>query len=310
MAEQYVYFSKVSLDSTNVYNIQKDPDQYIVVANSIFSALNSDLSYTDSRIYIDSNGESGIEEVNYSIKIINKDEISIEGVIYKTSYLYAKSVNKETNEIVTKPVPNTEDIKFYYDVIHEYIGFHIRNRFGRNQFNKAFTKMLNFAMEKNNFPYSFYVETYSAGITLDNLKNELKKKKDLKKLVLTFQPVNPDDEVRQLLADAGDEYNTLRKMEEANATYKSIVYEAKGLGCLNTESQIIQEDLNSIEQVHSALNTKTMTQRGYVKIDTTDSQGTFDTTSETSPFKRKIFHDYEFIDACKKGIAAILRRVI
>lgn len=308
MAEQYVYFSKVSLNSTNVYDIQKDASKYMEIANSIFDALKSDLSFTDSKTYVDSNGEMGIENIDYSLNIINKDEVSIEGVIYKTSYLYAKSVDRKTKEMKIRPVSNTEDITFYYDVIHEFVGFHIRNRFGRNQFNTAFAEILNLAMKEKKYPYSFFVETYNEGITLDNLKSELEKMKDLKRLELKFQPVNPDEEVRGLLTEAGEEYNAMKGMEEANATYKSVVYEAKGLGCLNTRAKIIQEDLEMIEQMHSAISAKKLTQRGYTKVETMDSHGNVTTTADRSPYKKRIFSELELVDACKRGIASILRK--
>lgn len=308
MAEQYVYFSKVSLNSIDVYDIQKDENKYSKIADSIFHALKSDLSFTNSKTYIDSKGELGVENVEYSLNIINKDDIGIEGVIYKTSYLYAKSIDKETKEIRINPISNTEDITFYYDVIHEYVGFHVRKRFGRNQFNAAFAEMLNTAMEKNNYSYSFYVETYNAGITLDDLKNELKKIKDLKRLVITFQPVNPDDKIRQLMEAAGDEYNTMKDLEEANATYKSIVYESKGLGALNTDSKIIRDDLDMLEKMHSVIKTKQLTKRGYAKVEAMDSRGNVTTTADKSPYKKRIFNEYELINACKKGIASILRR--
>lgn len=308
MAEQYVYFSKVNLNSIDVYDVQKNKNQYSKITDAVFHALKSDLSFITSQTYMDSNGELGTEDTEYSLNIISKDEISIEGILYKTSYLYAKSIDKETKEIKINPVSNTEDITFYYDVFHEYVGFHVRRRFGRNQFNIAFTEMLNTAMEKNNYPYSFYVETYNAGISLDDLKNELKQIKDLKRLVLTFQPVNPDSEILQLMEDVGDECNAMKELEEANATYKSIIYESKGLGSLNTESKIIQDDLNIFEQMHSAINTQKLIQRGYTKVETMDSHGNVTTTADRSPYRKRIFRESELIAACKKGIASILRK--
>lgn len=310
MAEQYVYFSKVNLNSTDVYDIQKDENQYSRIVEAIFNVLKSELSFTNSQTYIDANGDLGIENVEYSLNILEKNETSIEGIMYKTSYLYAKSINKKTKEIKVNPVSNTEDITFYYDVIHEYVGFHIRRRFGRNQFNLAFAEMLNTGMKENGYPYSFYVETYNAGISLDDLKNELRGIKNLKKLVLTFQPVNPDTEILQLMEEAGDECNAMKELEEANATYKSIIYESKGLGSLNTESKIIQDDLDVFEQMHSAINTQKLTQRGYTKVETMDGYGNVTTTADKSPYRKRIFRKAELIAACKKGIASILGKDI
>ena len=113
MAEQYVYFSKVNLNSIDVYDVQKDKNRYLKIVDAIFHSMKSDLSFTHSQTYIDSNGELGTEDTEYSLNILNKDEISIEGVLYKTSYLYAKSVDKKTKEIRVNPVSNTEDIKFW-----------------------------------------------------------------------------------------------------------------------------------------------------------------------------------------------------
>lgn len=308
MAEQYVYFSKVNLNSIDVYDVQKNENQYSKIADAIFRSLKSDLSFINSQTYIDSNGELGMENTEYSLNIINRDEISIEGVLYKTSYLYAKSIDKRTKEIRVNPVSNTEDITFYYDVLHEYVGFHVRRRFGRNQFNTAFAEMLNTAMKRNDYPYSFGVETYNAGISLNDLKNELKQIKDLKRLVLTFQPVNPDAEILRLMEAAGDECNAMKELEEANATYKSIIYESRGLGSLNTESKIIQDDLDVFEQMHSAINTQKLTQRGYTKVETMDSYGNVVTTADRSPYRKRIFRESELIAACKKGISSILRK--
>ena len=43
----------------------------------------------------------------------------------------------------SKPVENTEDIEFYYDVLHEYVAFISRRRFGKNMFNEALGEILN-----------------------------------------------------------------------------------------------------------------------------------------------------------------------
>ena len=40
-----------------------------------------------------------------------------------TASIFVKERDDETGEMKSKPVENTEDIEFYYDVLHEYVAF-------------------------------------------------------------------------------------------------------------------------------------------------------------------------------------------
>lgn len=310
MAEQTIYFSKVTIDSVDVYEAQKDREKLYQICNTIFASINDNVSFVRTGLYKDEDGQVCEEETTYSVNILSKKDNVILGVIYKKSYLYAKSINEITKEITIKPVENTEDIRFYYDVMKEYVGFHIRNRFGRQQFNSAFAELINEALKASGESISVSVSTYSKGATLDDIKKELSQMKDLKKLTLTFQPINPDDGIIDDMERGIEQGSASRELEESNASYRSIVYEAKGLGTLNPNSKIIQNDLDIIDRMNGELKAEDLTKRGYVKIHTEDSTGSITTTSEREPYKKKINNESEFEYACRDGIIYLLRKEI
>lgn len=308
MAEQTIYFSKITVDSLEVYEIQKDRNVLYLIANTIMRSMEDDISFVRTGLYKNDEGQTYEEETTYTVKILDKSNGVIIGKIYKKSFIYVKSFDDFTNEIRVTPVENTEDIKFYYDVMKEYVGFHIRNRFGRNQFNSAFAELINTALRNIGETISVTVNTYSKGISLEEIKSELYDMKDLKKLTLIFQPINPDNPIVDAVENGIHEYNASTELEEANATYRSIVYEAKGLGILNPRSRLIQNDLNIIDNMNSELKAEELTKRGYVKVNVEDSTGQINTTSEKKPFKKKINNELEFEYACREGIIYILRR--
>ncbi len=309
MSEQTIYFSKVSLNSIEAYDLQSNKLEYKIVVDAIMESFVSDIIFEQEKIYKDDDGIIKSEIINYNLKITNKSIGSIEGVVYKTSLIYVKKKNRNEMKLIKSAIENTEDIAFYYDVEHEYVGFYTRRRFGRKTFNEAFEGLLNTATFKKGHPYNFHVETYTHGTSLENIKNELNAMKDIVKLSIMVQTINPDDIIKEKLEKKADELNTSKEMEEARATTRSVVYESKGLnGYLNMAAAIIKKDLDKLEDIHSEISTEELTKRGYVEVRAEDKDGEIISTADSAAYSRKINNMTEFKDACVVGISIILRK--
>ena len=107
-------------------------------------------------------------------------------IIYKETILYYKKVNNDTNEIESHTIPTIEDIQFFYDVEHETVGFHTRNRFGYREFNVAFAELINLCMKENNIELYFEANLYNEGMGIEEIESELKKNKEYKKVNISF----------------------------------------------------------------------------------------------------------------------------
>lgn len=90
--------------------------------------------------------------ITYSLNIRCKEETSIYEVLYINSNVFEKQKDS-TGELKNLPVDNTEDVEFYYDVLHEYVVFVTRQKFGKNMVNEAFLCLLNSCLKKEGQTY-------------------------------------------------------------------------------------------------------------------------------------------------------------
>ena len=170
-----IYFSKINLITTELFDIYENTSLLNKVKNSILSYVKSGVSYKVVENIIDDNDQVHQVSTYYKLVIGTKRDSTIAGVIYKETILYYKKVNNNTNEIESHTIPTIEDIKFYYDVEHEIVGFHTRNRFGYKEFNTAFSELINLCMKENNLELHFEASLYNEGMGIKEVENELKK---------------------------------------------------------------------------------------------------------------------------------------
>lgn len=234
-----------------------------------------------------------------------KEEDHISGVIYKEAYVWYKEININTGEIEPKTRPTIEDVQFYYDIAREVVGFHTRNRFGYQEFNRAFEEMINSSLLENNKEYTVSVSLYNEGLEISEIEQQLKEIKNIKRLIFNFKAPNPaDDNMLDDLSEGLD--SALEQMEEANANSMSVIFDSSGktLG-LNVESQEIKNNIQRIGGLHSKVSGKDATKNGYATVKAIDKQGKIYTTEERKPIKREIMNEFEFVSACKETIIGI-----
>lgn len=120
--------------------------------------LKNESEFKDSYFYTDDEGNSREGEIKYTLSVKNSDITSIHGFLDRTTSLFVKKRDAE-GELKTYPVYDTETVEFYYDVLHEYVAFSVRKRFGKNMFNDmfndAFSKLMNYCAQKEGMTYSF-----------------------------------------------------------------------------------------------------------------------------------------------------------
>lgn len=302
--ERVVYFSKVSMNSEEAYHLVENYELRFEITRNILSMVKPDFEFKREFPYTTEEGEKGINQVSYVLSIKNKDDESIHGVIDRTGNIFIKERDGITGEIKSKPVENTEDIEFYYDVLHEYVAFISRRRFGKSMFNAAFGEMLNECASKNHLNYSFYVESFNLGMSIEEMQADLMEDKDIRELCITYRPANPDDAIVGIAMEASEK----DRLKESNATERSIIYKAKGKTTINGGAKIIQDDLKQLVTINEDIPILDLTQRGYVVVTSVNKNGDVKTTTDTKPFVKITNGMSEFVTTAKKGIREILRK--
>lgn len=302
-----VYFSKVSLNTIELYDfLEEGNNTRIKVTLDILSSIKHEFIFYDTKSYFTDSGDLNTEQIEYSISIRNKDDESVEGVLYRKSLIFVKRKDENTGEMKAIPVENTEDILFYYDVLNEYVAYIARKRFGRNMFNNAFAMLLNESTKLQGYNYNFYVETYNSGMSLEEIKKIVKDEKDITQLAITYHPANPDDGIIEKAKKAKEK----ERMRISNATERSVIYKATGLGTIDGSAEIIQKDIDFLETLNEDMSINEMTKRGYINVTLHKKSGDVKTTAETKPYYKIIYNMMEFVDSAKNGIVNIIRKDI
>lgn len=304
-----IYFSKINLSSLQLLEIYKEDKMLDEMKNNILSFLESGTVYEVNEFYKNDQGISYPVTTKYRLSIGMKKDDYIFGVIYKTTTLYYKSLNYATSEVESHSIPTIEDVKFYFDVNRELVGFHTRNRFGYQEFNDAFAGIINMCMEKNKSQLVFSAELYNEGLEIKEIDKELRKINNIKRLDFKFKLPNPaDDDMLEKLKDGLSD--TAQQLEEANATAKSVIFESDGSVGLNVTSGEIQKYIKQVGSLTSGISDQEATQNGYARVVATGKDGKIYTTEDRKPVKREIDDesDENFIKACRDTIFNIFSR--
>lgn len=277
-----IYFSKVSLFSHEVYYFSDD--ERIKMVDSIMLALKHNFQFSVDNVKINEDGDRIFEQVDYTLSIIQKQNTTIEGILYRKSNLFIKKKLNGIDELKKIPVQNTEDIHFYYDVIHECVAFIERSRFRRKMFNQAFAEMLNRAEKEAGYSYRFYLELYNYGMDIDEMKSFIREKNDLIKIEILYKPINPDDDIRRKLE------NYRQVLKETNATERSVTYKGSKAVPIDGGAPIISSDIDYLNEISQKahIDMRELTKRGYFQIKTTDQNGNVSSTTEKKPFVKRI----------------------
>lgn len=307
-----IYFSKVNLSTVKLFDLYKQDKVRKEIRDNIFSFFESGTIYEVENYYKDDNGEKHPITTRYKLSIGIKDESSISGVIYKYTTIYYKELNELNGEIETRSQKTIEDIKFYFDVERELVGFHTRQRFGYQDFNSAFAGIINMCMEKNKSDLEFSVELYNEGMEIDEISEELKKISNIKRLEFMFKIPNPSDD--DLLKELKDRLtDTAEQLEKANANSMSVIFDSSGGIGLNIEAEEIKMNLSRIGRITSGVSDALATKNGYARVKATGKDGKIYTTEDQKPIKCQIEDDEDditFFRSCKDTILNIFAKKI
>lgn len=292
MLGRQVYFSKVSLNSGHVYELQQDFQiQRARITDTILAYLTDGFSFTVFE---------GENPVDYTFRLISKDNEYIHGIIDREAKVFVKKRDESSGEMYSRSVPSTEEIEFLYDVFHEYVGFITRQKFGYNMFNIAFARMLNEVMKANKLDYSFYLELYNYGLTYDEIKTAIFEDEDIMELAMTYRPANPDEEIIDAIT------NHIDGLAETGATEKTVLYKTRGGQVINGKAKLIQEDFKKMAELNNAIDMVEQTKRGYFVVTSKNANGAIKSTVENRPFIKEITTN--LVNTVIDGIREILGR--
>ena len=168
-----LYFSKLNLVSVEVFTAQDDPFFLKRVMDIVAGDLTNGTIYEKEDYYTE-NGQKFMNTVVYRISIRRKTDTYIDGYIYKDSVVYYKELDRVTGELKRKSQPNTEAIRFYFDIYKETIGFHVTSRFGYKEFNNAFVHIINKCLNDKKRGFHFEIALRTQGMEFSEIKENLK----------------------------------------------------------------------------------------------------------------------------------------
>lgn len=243
------------------------------------------------------------KDTTYTMGIQEKKNYCIRGYVFKKATLHAKKYNAETKRLEMRNVDSDEAIEFYFDVLNETVGFTRANRLGYKMFIEAFQGLIDNAINKHcKEKYKFNIELLTEGMNIEEIVYELERIGNIQTLNFRIQPPNADSE---LMAEINrNAENTLEKFNEAKLASKSVILTSSSTLGLNIKSREVQNQLKDVAGIHSKLDMKTATKRGYVEVSAIDQFGINHSTKSSKPITKRITDIIEFVEACKEVIKA------
>ena len=299
-----LYIAKMNLISDDIFNVYDDIKALKKICNDLFIHLEDDIKYVD-KIPQTFNGITTYKEIKYRLHILHKSDSDncIDGCVYKDSYLYFKKYDEITKIPINDKVENTEMIRFYFDVDKECVCFYKTQRFGYQDFVKAFTNLINVCMENKDISYRFNFTLINKGMSINEIKTELKKIHNIEEIIVKMQTPNPKQELLDKISKDMDEQ--MKKYKESNITMIETKYISKGKTGLNIDGEIIEDCINNIDDFNKYLTSTEATANGYITVTATNRKGEKFSTEESKPAKGKWIKDNSFADDCKQFIKRI-----
>ena len=296
-----LYCSKINLISEQLFDVYNyDYSVLLGALDILYTDISSNAFYEKKEYYFDEKDVKHESIVKYRLSISEKKDNIILGYLCKDSVIYYKKFEEETRQLMTRYVPNTEAVRFYFDVYKETILYHASHRLGYQEFNMAMTEIINQLMEENQREMKFDVALRTEGLNIKEIEAELRKIKNIEQLSFSFQPPNPDTEMLANYKKNGERF--IGQLENANVTRASTVFQTKGNRGLNLDSELIKQNLEQIKGIDSVVGDSVATSKGYVKVEAVDKKGKTYTTSMIRPIKYIISRMEDFYDECKRII--------
>lgn len=306
-----MYFGKVNINDPKIYEIYKGIASVEDIMERVHVGIKNKLCFIDEIPY-EIDGEEKVMEQVFSFTGISRlDEEIVVGGIVKTATIYIKKVDRETGERSVTGVENDELINFCFYPKKEIVMFDTTQRFGYKTFCKAFGGLLNQAtkVKSEDEGIGFHIALLNEGLSLDEIKVQLKKIKNIETLTIDIIPPNPSqkllDEIRKKTE------KQIKDLENSRATEKSIIFKTKDSRGLDTTSSAISKELDNILNMHSSLEVQEATAKGYVKVTAKNKVGNEFNTSTKLPKKYRmpdeVKGEQEFAEYCKNQIILLVQ---
>ena len=304
-----IYFGKVNLVSSQIGDALFNSISLRNILSELLNALRDNTSYTYTTTKQININETVTEDIEYSLSIKEKTDTDLQGYLHKKSYLYYKDFDKQTKEIISKKIENTESSEFYYDVFREMIGYQRTLRFGYKEFLYGFEGILNTACTNANLDYKFTVNQYTEGLDINDLRNELiSNNQQIQTLKIKYQIPNLNfDTLRKIHLNPEE---TIKNFRSANLATHYVTYQSITNYALNISSEIIEQELQNIDNMHSSINAKEALKNGYVEVETTNIYGVKKSSTDTKPIVKHINNILELKDAASIVILNNIRNSI
>ena len=189
------------------------------------------------------------------------------------------------------------------------IGYQRTLRFGYKEFLYGFEGILNTACTNANLDYKFTVNQYTEGLDINDLRNELiSNNQQIQTLKIKYQIPNPNfDTLRKIHLNPEE---TIKNFRSANLATKYVTYQSFTNSALNISSEIIEQELQNIDNMHSSINAKEALKNGYVEVETTNIYGVKKSSTDTKPIVKHINNILELKDAASIVILNNIRNSI
>jgi len=306
-----LYVSKLNLTSHQIYDVYEEPKILTDILTKLLNQINDKIEHER----IDRRTVNGEEQITYQAKYkfsaIEKNEDSIiVGNLIKTSNLYFNAKKDGTDELVKDDVEFSEAIHFCFDLFKERVAFYTKKRFGYDEFNIAFTLLINeYINLEDDKKYIFETEIIKQAANIETIYNELNKIGNIKQLKITIKPPNPDDPLLDEIHINIEEY--LKDIKEGNITDTSSLFNSSAPEGIKLNSKIVKAEFGKIDEIHSKLSDEVALQNNYVIVEAETKSGRQYSTKKRKPLTIEI-KDYqaygpEFIKACKNIFSAMIR---
>lgn len=306
-----IYFAKVNINDERVFRLYDGSLTVKEVMAKLFLAMNDRITYRRIIKY-KKDGQEHIEEQDFTFTGLNKfdgdvNDVLVGGVI-KTAKIYINKVDKRTGEKTTVAMDNDEVVRFCFYPTKEIVAFDSTNRFGYQTFCRAFEGLLSKASKLSDEDNTYFkVSLLTNGVSLEDIKEELKNIKNIEMLKIDIIPPNPNKDILEKIRANGEK--RLRSMEEGRITERSVIFRSRDERGLNSEAQEIVDELDNMSAIHSQLTVEEATGNGYVEVEAVSRDGSVYNTNESKIIKDRlpnnIIGDKMFADYCKTKIVII-----
>ncbi|AZV56036.1 DUF4747 domain-containing protein [Clostridium sp. AWRP] len=302
-----VYFAKVNVNSKSTYKVYKKEVDISNIMLELASKIKNNIKYVrEIEKIVD--GETFITNQEFAISGVSRIEVDSElmivGGVIKTAKVFINNVNKSTGKKTTTSVNSDEVINFCFYPNKEVVAYYCPLKFGNKEFIPVFENLINNAFKEEHFT----VSTITNGLSLDNIKESLRKIKNIKELHISIIPPNPNGKTKKALQQ--DAESKIKSFEQGRITERSTIFKSSYEEGLDTDSEEISKHIDDATAIHSKINVKEATKNGYVNIIATNEKGTIFNTNNKKVVKHRmddeIVGDNNFASFCKNVIEKIL----